>query len=183
MKKTISLVLVLMLAQVAQADFTFGTPVEIPNVNGSVADAFPSLSANGLMLVFGSDRPNRDAQADLWFTTRVTGDDSWDVPIRLGSTVNSSADENCPSLSADGRSLFFSSFVGTPRPGGQGQGDIWVITRTTVSDPWGAPENLGPPVNTWSSDVCPFIWNDGRTLLFSSNRAGGPGGWDLWMTT
>jgi len=183
MKKTILLVLVLALAQVANADFTFGTPVEIPNVNCSVADAFPSLSADGLTLVFGRDFPNGDLVGDLWVTTRATGDDNWNNPVKLSSTVNSSADETCPSLSADGRSLFFSSFVGTPRPGGHGQGDIWVSTRATASDPWGAPANLGPPVNTWSSDVCPFIWGDGCTLLFSSNRAGGPGGWDLWKTT
>lgn len=183
MKKTIVLVVVLTLAQASKADFTFGTPVEVPNVNCSVTDACPSLSADGLTLIFVRDLPNGDLVGDLWMATRATVDDNWDAPIKLSSTVNSSADETCPSLFAHGRSLFFSSFVGTPRPGGHGEGDIWVITRTSVSDPWGAPANLGPPVNTWSSDVCPFIWGDGCTLLFSSNRAGGAGGWDLWKTT
>jgi len=167
----------------AIAGFTFGTPVEIPNVNCSVADAFPTVSANGLELIFVSDWPNGDLEGDLWVTTRATVDDDWDVPVKLGPTVNSSADESCPSLLADDLSLFFSSFMGTPRPGGHGQGDIWVTTRATASDPWGQPENIGPSVNTWNGEVSPFIWNDGRTLFFSSNRAGGAGGWDLWMTT
>ena len=99
--------------------------------------------------------------------------------------MESQQTESWPHVSADGLSLYFcDQFVGNqPRPGGHGRGDIWVSTRATASDPWGEPENLGPPVNTWSSDVCPFIWGDGCTLLFSSNRAGGPGGWDLWKTT
>lgn len=167
----------------AIADFTFGTPVEIPNVNCSVADAWPSVSANGLELIFVSDWPIGDLVGDLWVTTRATVDDNWDVPVKLGPTLNSSADETCPSLSRDGLSLFFSSFLGTPRLGGHGQGDIWVTTRATTSDPWAPPVNLDPPVNSWSSEVCPFIWGDGCTLLFSSDRAGGAGSWDLWMTT
>jgi len=167
----------------ASAGFTFGTPVEIPNVNSTTADAFPNISASGLELIFASDWPNGDLEGDLWVTTRATVDDDWDVPVKLGPTLNSSTDESCPSLLADDLSLFFSSFMGTPRPGGHGQGDIWVTTRATASDPWGQPENLGPSVNTWNGEVSPFIWNDGCTLFFSSNRAGGAGGWDLWMTT
>ena len=166
----------------ASAGFTFGTPVEIPNVNSTTADAFPNISASGLELIFTSDWPNGDDEGDLWVTTRETIEDNWDVPVLL-ENVNSSADESCSSLSADGLSLFFSSFMGTPRPSGHGQLDIWVTTRATASDPWGQPENLGPPVNTSNGEVCPFIWNDGRTLLFSSDRPGGAGIWDLWMTT
>jgi Tol biopolymer transport system component len=186
MKKKVLSVLVLVMAfamDVALADFTFGTPVEVPNVNRSTMDGGPAVSVDGLTLIFGSDWPDGGGQGDLWVTTRATVEDDWAEPVKLDHAINSPADEGSPSLSADGRSLFFSSFVGTPRPGGHGQCDIWVITRATTSDPWGQPENLAPPVNTPKHELTPFIWNDGKTLLFSSDRAGGVGTWDLWMTT
>ena len=169
----------------AEADFTFGTPVPVPNVNSASPDGSPNISADGRTLLFTSNTSNRPGgygDYDIRVTTRATVEDDWDAPVPLAN-VNSWADESCPSLSADGRFLFFSSFLGTPRPGGRGQNDIWVSTRASTFDPWGQPENLGPPVNTWSSDVCPFIWGDGCILLFSSDRAGGSGTWDLWMTT
>ena len=167
----------------AIADFTFGTPTTLwPTLNSPYMDGSPIVAANGLSLIFASDLPNGDGECNLWVTTRATVEDDWGALVSLAN-VNSSADEAGPSLSADGRSLFFSSFVGTPRPGGHGKCDIWVTTRATASDPWGPPVNLDPPVNTLNNDFGPFIWGDGCTLLFSSDRDGGSGSYDLWMTT
>ena len=167
----------------AKADFTFGTPTTLwPNLNSPYMDGSPVVAADGLSLIFGSDLPNGDGEGNLWMTTRETVEDDWGALVPLAN-INSSADESCLSLSADGLSLFFSSFVGTPRPGGHGKCDIWVTTRATASDPWGQPENLGPPVNTSSNDYGPFIWDDGCTLLFISDRDGGSGSYDLWITT
>lgn len=85
-------------------------------------------------------------------------------------------------LSDDGLSLYFCDYLG-PRPGGIGGTDLWVATRASVSDPWGTPTNLGPPVNTTYDEIGMSIWAVGCVLLVSSNRPGGLGDWDIWLTT
>ena len=127
----------------------------------------------------------QDHYMDIWIMTRTTISDDWSIPVPLGPTVNSSAEESWPSISHDGLSLYFCDGFSRLkfRPEGYGEGDIWVTRRTSDSDPWNLPENLGPIVNTKYSEVCPFIWGDGCTLLFSSIRPGGRGSWDLWIAT
>ena len=191
MKKTISIVLVLVLglaAEVANADFTFGEPTNLgPPVNSSDGEFSPHISADGLSLYFSSDRPSQYGAFDLWITTRPTQDNKWEEPVNLGPTVNSSAFEAAPCISADGLSLFFcdGAFgVSVPnRPGGSGNGDIWVSTRANKEDQWGPPANLGPIVNSSARDLYPFISADGLSLFFSSDRPGGYGEADLWITT
>ncbi len=68
------------------------------------------------------------------------------------------------------------------RPGGYGQYDIWVSKRSSVEDKWGAPENLGPLVNSESWDRYPFLSPDGLELYFQSDRPGGYGDFDLYVT-
>ena len=165
-------------------DDPWGEAVNLgPTVNSSALDHSPSISADGLSLFFGSTRSGGSGSADLWLTTRETIYDNWDAPVNLGPTVNSSANEGVSSISADGRMLFFSSFAfGPPRPGGYGNLDIWVATRATVSDPWAAPVNLGPMVNSSFSEGGPDISADGSTLYFNSDRPAGSG-WGLWQVS
>ncbi|MFC1604220.1 TolB family protein, partial [Planctomycetota bacterium] len=100
-------------------------------------------------------------------------------PMNLGPTVNSSADDMQPTISADGLSLFFHS----RRIGGLGAADLWVTYRPTVSDSWGVPVNLGDLVNSSAEDLAPSISSDGLSLFFHSNRSGGHGSLDLWVST
>ncbi len=185
MKKTILLVLVLVLAlgltaEVTNADFTFGTPTNLgPPVNSSSWDVLPSISADGLALYFTSDRPGGHGGLDIWVTTRPTKDDPWREPVNLGPPVNSSAGDAKPSISADGLELFFES----QRSVGAGGHDLWVTTRATTDDDWGNPVNLGPTVNSSAYDCYPSISSDGLSLYFTSKRPGGSGGNDLWATT
>jgi peptidoglycan-associated lipoprotein len=81
-----------------------------------------------------------------------------------------------PVLSQDGSHLFFSSDM----PGGFGGMDIWVCEK--VTEGWGAPQNLGPNVNTMGNEIFPMINNDGK-FYFSSNGLGGMGGLDIFSTT
>jgi hypothetical protein len=101
------------------------------------------------------------------------------IPTNMGPTVNSSSHDAAPSLTADGLSLFFNS----RRPNGYGSWDLWVTTRATKEDDWGVPENLGSIVNTESVEVSPSISADGLTLFFDSDRSGGYGNSDLWVTS
>ena len=79
----------------------------------------------------------------------------------------------------DGLEAFF--FSG--RSGGIGGQDLWAATRETVFDAWSAPENLGPLVTSAGIDQRPYIASDRQTLFFGSDRAGGLGGVDLYVTT
>jgi Tol biopolymer transport system component len=99
-------------------------------------------------------------------------------PVNLGPTVNSGATDWSPSISADGLELYFES----DRSGGLGSEDLWVSTRATIEDDWAVPVNLGPTLNTAGRDWGPSISGNGLELYFSSNRAGGSGGQDLWVS-
>jgi Tol biopolymer transport system component len=87
---------------------------------------------------------------------------------------------------ADGLEAYF---VSINRPGGYGREDIWVCRRQSKEDGWGPAVNLGPPVNTSSTDGTPSISSDGLELYFSNvgpngsmYRPGGYGGGDIWVT-
>jgi Tol biopolymer transport system component len=158
----------------------WGEPVNLgPTVNSRYIDGGPSISADGLSLYFSSNRPGTSGSRDIWLTKRATTNDPWGEPVNLGSTVNSVYIDATPGISADGLSLYFLS----DRPGGSGDIDLWVTTRRTVSDPWGTPVNLGPTVNSSALDAGPNISADGLTLFFNSDRPGGSGSSDLWVTT
>jgi hypothetical protein len=85
------------------------------------------------------------------------------------------------SIRKDGKELFFWS--GALRPGGVGLQDIWTSTRRSVHEPWSAPTNVGAPINSTSNDFSGTLSFDGNTLILSSDRPGGNGGTDIWMST
>ena len=149
------------------------TPVQIgPPVSTAWNEFQPDISADGLTLFFGFWD---GSGSDLWATTRANVSDPWQAPASLGVPVNSSFAEWGSSISTDGLTLFFN----TLRPGGMGGDDLWMATRTSVSDPWQSAVNLGPLVNTVNADGNPEISADGMTLFFKSTRPGGSGGIDL----
>ena len=112
-------------------------------------------------------------------TGQVRGDFVFGTPENLGPIVNSSASEYDPSISADGLELYFQS----NRSGGYGDRDLYVTTRATTQDEWSEPVNLGPVINTAVRDAGPEISSDGLSLYFNSNRAGGSGNYDIYVTT
>lgn len=79
--------------------------------------------------------------------------------------VNTSAHDGCPIQSPDGLSLYLAS----NRSGGRGGLDIWVSTRASTSEPWGAPVNLPEPINTPADEFCPTPLR-GNGLFFVSRR-------------
>ena len=161
----------------------WGSPVNLgPPVNSPAGDKAPSLSADGLSLYFSSGRPGGSGGQDLWVTTRKTKSGPWGQPVNLGPTVNSAANEHSPCISADDLTLYFAEQPDKlERPGGSGNGDIWVTTRKTKRDPWGTPVNLGPTVNSSAWDQAPSISDDGLSLYFDSER-GGVDESAIWVT-
>jgi len=161
-------------------DEPFGEPVNLgPAVNTSSTEWAPALSTDSLILLFDSWRPGGQGSRDIWMCRRESPDEPFQRPVNLGLTVNGGEMDSGPELSADGLTLLFTS----KRAGGQGDSDLWLCTRTSPDEPFGEPANLGPTVNTASSEFHPALSADGLTLLFQSDRPGGKGGIDLWMCT
>ena len=196
MKKTISLVLILVLGlatEVTNADFTFGEPTKVPNVNSLFEDSGPHISPDGLELYFHSGRPHgaNGGCNDIWVSKRSTTGQPWSAPVMLDPPINSPWPQGSPYLSADGLELYltdgwpglYSPADCEPNSGGYGSGDLWVSRRATKEDPWGNPENLGPTVNSEYGEDQPSISSDDLSLYFMSNRPGGYGNSDLYVTT
>jgi len=109
-----------------------------------------------------------------------------EADIEYGMMVNLSilpfnnSNYNCahPSISADGKLLYFASDM----PGGFGGMDIYVCAFDSASQNWSAPMNMGPAVNTIENEVFPFIATDGK-FYFSSNGHDGLGGLDIFEAT
>ena len=138
-------VVIVLSSRIAKADFTFGTPTNLgPTINSSYGEAVSSISADGLMLYFASDRSDGYGGADIWVTKRQTIVEDWGAPENLGPSVNTSQDELFSCISSDGLELYFDAHN---RPGGYGQGpyayDIWMAKRQTRNDAWGIPINIG----------------------------------------
>lgn len=103
---------------------------------------------------------------------------AWTAPVNLGAPVNSTFADAGAAVSKDGLSLYFHS----ERPGGQGSTDIWVSQRASEDEPWGAPANIGPPVNTPFTEAVAALSRDEHWLFFSSDRTGGSGSMDIWVS-
>jgi sugar lactone lactonase YvrE len=164
----------------------FASRTPVPNVNiHPTHNVSAALSADGLtLLVTNLVAPWNH---DIMITTRETIDDEWADPVSLSGEVNSQYFEEGPFLSADGLSLYFTDGMWVEgadlghRPGSK-NGDIWVSTRESVHDGFGAPEPLSDVVNSESYDGWPKLSSDELTLVFDSARPGGSGLTDLWIT-
>lgn len=181
---------------------SLGLPVNTPG-----AELTPALSRDGRTLILSvgmNARPSLGRQ-DLWMSTRTRLDDghsdaatyradddgdhavgdprprfsAWSAPVNAGSVVNSEFEELMPFIARDGLSLYFSSF----RPGGLGgPNDIWISRRRHIDAAWEEPKNLGAPVNSAFTDGQPALSRDGHLLYFTSNRPGGFGGNDVYVS-
>jgi WD40-like Beta Propeller Repeat len=109
----------------------------------------------------------------------------WSQPVNLGPIVNSLRAEFFAGISKDGLSLYFTASLhalGSDTVNFEGW-DIYVSQRASTSDPWGPPQMLGPEINTPTfSESAPVLSVDGHTMYFASDRPGGFGGNDIWVS-
>ena len=152
-------------------------PVAISsNIDSHLNEGTCTISADGRQLIFTSCIGRRGYGSCDLFESRKIGEE-WTIPVNLGPQINSAAWESQPSLSSDGRMLFFVS----DRRGGVGNKDIYVSYKLS-DDRWTPAENLGPKINSPYEEISPFIHVNGRTLFFASNGRQGFGGFDLYRT-
>jgi WD40-like Beta Propeller Repeat len=108
----------------------FSVLVLVAGVNTAANDARPHLRADGLELVFDSDRPGTLGGPDILASVRRSLHAPWSLPVNLGANVNSVAAETCASFADHGRTLYF----GSTRPGGEGASDLYATTREGEHD-------------------------------------------------
>jgi len=158
-------------------NFEKGVPMTTPfNKNNNEGGA--SLSADNKNMYFtickndGGDLLN----CDIWYSYFSKG--VWAEIKNAGISINGKNTwESQPSLSSDGKTLYFAS----SREGGFGELDIWKSGKDDKGN-WMPPENLGPEINTKGSEKSPFFHSDGKTLYFSSTGHQGYGGYDIYFS-
>ncbi len=165
-------------------DGTFAKATGIESLNSQYHDGPATLSADGNTMFFASESYKQNnyekdksgkvkmGQVSLFKATK-TGTGWGNVtPLPLNSKNYSTSN---PSLSNDGKTLYFSSNM----PGGLGGNDVWKISLNSDST-YGKPENLGSKVNTEGNESFPFIAEDNNTLFFASSGKQGFGGLDVF---
>ncbi len=148
-----------------------GYPINTPANEGA-----QFITSDGKRMFFTAcNRNDGLGKCDIYMSEKLG--DGWSIPVNLGEPVNSEYHEKQPSLSSDGKSLYFAS----DRPGGKGKFDIWVSTLDDQGH-WGKPVNLGDSINTPGDEQSPYIHPDNQTLYFASDGWPGMGGYDLYFS-
>ena len=146
------------------------------HINSELNEGTCTISADGRKLIFTSCVGRQGyGSCDLYQSVRIG--DTWTKPENLGPNVNSAEWESQPSLSADGRTLYFVS----DRRGGVGRRDIWASSLNEKGK-WTRARNVGKPVNTVYDEISPFIHVNNRILYFASNGLVGFGGYDIFFS-
>lgn len=158
---------------------TFEKPVKLPEViNSKHNEISASLSADGSMIYFTSDRPGGYGGTDIYVSTKLPKGD-WGPAKNLGPLINTPYDEDFPTLALNGKTLLFSS-KGHTNMGGY---DIFKITWDEEKKEWTNLKNMGYPINSSGDDMNLCLAEGGRYGYMSSLREGGNGDMDIYRIT
>ncbi|MEO0898059.1 MAG: OmpA family protein [Bacteroidota bacterium] len=162
------------------------------SINSGSADYAPFMHPTDSVLIFTSRRdtsgmlpedvvdPFSQHNEDLYYSFKNIYDGGWEEAIRLSDSINSEYNEGSACLAPDGKTLFFTRCHPLQ---GMGDCDIYIADYDAATGVWSNVRNLGKAINSEAWDSQPNISSDGKTLLFVSNRNGGFGGTDIYMST
>ena len=162
---------------------TISEAKEIDNINTKWHDGPISVSNDGKTMYYGSESFNekefvkdkkKNSNFGKIYLYKATNEEGKWINSKPLPFNSKNYDVRNPSISKDGKTLYFSSNM----PGGFGGEDIWKVTVN--GDEYGKPENLGQKINTEANESFPFITDD-NILFFSSNGKEGFGGLDVFM--
>lgn len=162
-----------------------------PGPNSKDCEYFPNVTADDNTFLFTRNSQTVNAQGvgmhsqEDFYISYKDEKGNWSTAMNLGYPINTPGNEGAPSLSPDGRYLYFAACdeeMGYPG-GKQGYGSCDIFFSQKVNAQWTKPVNVGSPVNTSSWETQPSFSSDGRTLYYISNRRDGYGGGDIWMCT
>ena len=148
----------------------------------SAIEGCPFIAKSGNVLYFASNRAGGYGGLDLYVSHWDAAAQAWGEPTNMGPGINTASNEQCPLVLNSGKELVFAS----DRSGGAGGLDLWLADRRDHRDDlgWQSPVNL-TALNTGADEFGPGAYEeDGTTVLyFNSNRSGGAGKHDLYVST
>lgn len=162
----------LLFTEMDVVDSTWSVPIPAP-FQGSGDALSPAYSPDDQSIYFASARPAYPP-ANLWKSDR-DGVGGWLGPVMVPAPVSTTSDEFAPAFAANA-TMYFVSY----RPGGLGSGDIY--RSVPVGGAYTTVEHLGAPINTNAIDSTPFVAPDESYMIFESNRGGGFGQHDLYIS-
>lgn len=162
------------------SDGKWSEPKPLPGIiNSSYRESSVSITSDGKTLYFASERPGGFGGSDIYIATKGNGND-WSRVKNAGTNINSEFDEDGPFITADAKTLYFSS------KGKKGMGGFDIF-KTELLNPdkneWSEPENIGYPINTPDDDIYFVTSNDGKHWYYSSVRDEGLGYTDIYIIT
>lgn len=155
-------------------------------INSEYDDATPSITADGKTLIFTSRRPDTKGGGidlntgkyydDIYISTWNESKNEWNEAKGAPGNLNSDGHDACLSISPDGNSIFVYRNI----EGVTGSGDIFV--SNLKNDNWSSPKALPRPINTSFFESSACLSPDGKLLYFVSERPGGYGNADIWVS-
>jgi outer membrane protein OmpA-like peptidoglycan-associated protein len=146
------------------------------SVNSNDYESSAFVMPDGKTMFFSSSRKSKNGTLNI-YQTSIGKDGNWGEPVLLGPEVNSEdADEDCPFITNNGKTIYFSS-KGHNSIGGY---DIFVSHWNESEKKWSEAKNLGMPVNSVEDDMYFVLDKSSTHGYFSSFRAGGKGGMDIY---
>jgi serine/threonine protein kinase len=165
--------------------FRFSAPTNLGPLINTPRQEFPAgLTSDGLSLWFCRTSTRVEEFGEQFVATRATKDDPWGTPVSVGQGYDMRRLWKTIGIvpgttTGDGLDAYFLDWG---IAGGYGGYDLWMMKRDMVGAEWSEPVNLGPVVNTSAGEFPPTISLDGLELYFGSDRPGGYGTSDLWVT-
>ncbi|MFM7765806.1 MAG: OmpA family protein [Sphingomonadales bacterium] len=144
------------------------------SINTTNNEGYTSVSADGRYIFFTVCNQDGFGSCDIFYS--FLKGNAWSRRMNMGERINTAQWDAQPAISADGKTLIFSS----ARPGGYGGKDLWV--SYWKNNNWTQPENLGKTINTGADEEAPYLHYDGKTLYFASSGHTGYGQHDIFRS-
>jgi OmpA-OmpF porin, OOP family len=150
-------------------------PVSLDSINSRYNDGGCFITYDQNYLIFTSDRKGGFGNCDLWVSQREG--DRWSDPVNMGEPINSPGYEGFASLSPDGKTLYF---VRECPEKTACKDKLGIFYSEKVDGKWTVPKKMPAPINSDYCEFGPVVLADNISLIFSSTRPGGYGGYDLY---
>ena len=152
----------------------WSVPEKVKGINSSYWEGSICFSPDEKTVYFSSERPGGVGGRDIWFGQRLP-DGSYGAVKNLGPVINTPFDEDAPFITADGKTMFFSS------NGHNSTGGYDIFRSDWKNGKWNTPYNIGKPVNTNLDDKYYWVSADGQRAYYSTERKGGLGQQDIYL--